>query len=219
MIDVKTFQTEQEWVNAIVAEVEAVCKTGSCYLGLAGGNTPIPVYEALGERTDLLPMIHAYEIDERYISAEDGTSNQHMIREAFGENINQLASVHFFDTEKEIEASIKEFAHEIKDVQLDVVLLGVGGDGHMASLFPGQIDPSTKFRTEHTTTETLAVYDRLTMTLPYLQAAKRTILMTAGASKKEVVNNLIDDNIELSIQDFPVVYLRKQPESIIYHLG
>ena len=122
--------------NLIISDITSTNqKTYS--IGLSGGNTPKIAYSML--KTDIpdLSKIIFWTVDERWISLEDENSNQSMINSIFKETDAQIMEFEYTQESAERDASIysKKLSDNIS--QFDTAILGVGEDGHIASLFPG----------------------------------------------------------------------------------
>lgn len=168
-------------------------------IALAGGSTPKPLYEALSSETLPWSKIHIFWGDERYVPGTHPDSNQLMARQAWLNKVEIPAeNIHPMDTsgqDPEKDATKHEAElHRLFQTEpgtfpaLDVVLLGMGDDGHTASLFPH--------------TEALKVSDRsiavgnkdgqprLTFTVPLINRARCVIFLVAGANKRPALKQV-----------------------------
>ena len=164
---------------------EAIAKRGICTIALAGGSTPKPLYEKLASQN-----LH---------------SNEGMARQAWLNHIDiPAANIHPMPTMAANPAvDAASYDHELRSFfkgseqslpEFDIILLGMGDDGHTASLFPY--------------TEALDVGDRLvtvgnkdgepriTLTIPLINAAHNIIFLIAGASKQEPLNKIFHEEID-----------------------
>ncbi len=174
----------------------AVLARHRCTVALAGGSTPKPLYEAMAAQQLPWEKIHVFWGDERYVPPDHPDSNQRMAREAWLDRVPvPAANIHPMpvgaedpaaDAEKH-DAELREFflvgAGEFP--AFDVILLGMGDDGHTASLFPH--------------TEALKVADRLvaagskdgqprlTFTVPLINSARCAIFIVSGAGKRSAL--------------------------------
>ena len=147
-------------------------------VALAGGSTPRPVYEALaGEELDW-PGWHVWWSDERLVPPHHPDSNERLAREALLAHVPiPAAQIH----------PLRDPSIALPD-RFDLVLLGIGGDGHTASLFPGDsaleaTDPVVRVeRPDH---------PRLTMTFPVLNAARCVAFLVSGAEKRHVLERVL----------------------------
>ena len=175
----------------ISARVRAMIESrGVCHLALAGGNTPAPVYREL----DLdLTKVEFWFGDERCVPPDHADSNYRVAREIFGE----AAVMHRMQAEREDrQAAADDYADQLP-ISMDITLLGMGGDGHTASIFPGQ-SPMGR----------VAVVQgpkpppwRLTLTEGEIRDSREIIVLVTGASKAEMVRRALrDPSANLPIQ-------------------
>ena len=169
-------------------------------VALAGGKTPAPVYRALAQMVD--PQIDWRRIDlflgdERMVSRGDLESNYRSAIESFQSSSPDLGwSIHHVKTEnspndaawkyeKLIRRTVVNRAHDIPS--LNLVLLGLGSDGHTASLFPGAETLHESERLVVPATHPVSGQDRVTLTLPVLGAARAVIFLVCGPGKSEIM--------------------------------
>jgi len=177
----------------------AINDRGLCTIALSGGSTPKPLYEAIA--TQQLPWnkIHVFWGDERYVPPENPDSNQLMARRAWLDRVDIPAeNIHSIPTDEvdpavaahKYEQHLQEF-FQTKNGEfpvLDLNLLGMGDDGHTASLFPH--------------TEALHVRDRLitvgnkdgqpriTFTVPTINQSRCVMFIVAGANKRPALTQV-----------------------------
>jgi 6-phosphogluconolactonase len=203
----------------IVASIQdCLAEKNSCVVALAGGSTPVAVYRhlALPPFVDQIDWSKVDLIfgDERFVSHEDVLSNYRMANEnllsRLGEN---KPRVHYVDTiESSAQVSADKYSKALSSLcsidsnntpQIDLVLLGMGDDGHMASLFPGAKALSQDFKSQ----EFVAVEDwpgragdyRISLTPRTLLAAKKTIFMVKGKDKAETLSKALNPDSEPSL--------------------
>jgi 6-phosphogluconolactonase len=176
----------------------ALAERDRCQIALAGGRTPAATYSQLGqehlpwERVDLLLG------DERFVPADDQASNARLLHETlmaggpgrqarFHPVPTQLAS-----PEEAAQAYARTLAQLCGDHPpvLDLVLLGLGDDGHTASLFPGTA--ATTVTDETVTVSEGKGIPRITLTAPVLSAARRVLFLVSGADKQQALGRLLD---------------------------
>jgi 6-phosphogluconolactonase len=210
--DVKVFSSleEMSWAAACAFEdlsrIRAIeNKTFSA--ALSGGLTPRLLYQILASRALLGRIqwknIHLFQVDERCVPPDHPDSNYRMIREALLDNADIPAeNFHRMQAEQaDLEQAARDYAHELARVlqpqdgdrpRLDIVFLGMGPDGHTASLFPGTAaleEQSVWVRPNHV--ERLGMR-RLTMTFPLLNTAAHVIFLVAGADKAEGLRKVLE---------------------------
>jgi len=168
-------------------------------LFLSGGPTARRCYERLAEADDVeWPMVDVYVGDERFVPADDPDANQRLIRESLIDAVGGVGSFVPMPTElgdpDTCAAAYQEVvAGILAGPGIDVVHLGMGTDGHTASLFPGA--PSLDAGPD---TFVLATEDpngqnphpRLTLTLPAIDRARLAVFTVAGTSKRDAVAKL-----------------------------
>ncbi|MFQ5709994.1 MAG: 6-phosphogluconolactonase, partial [bacterium] len=180
-----------------------VRRQGSCNLTLAGGNTPRDVYVRLGLGTIQSQIkwdrVHLYWGDERTVPPDHPDSNYGMVKATL---LSRIAipdeNVHRIRGEMAPREAAAEYAallqehFDNKPPRFDLVLLGLGGDGHTASLFP------TSRALEEQNRWVKAVFVpkfntwRVTLTFPVLNNAREVIFLVAGSEKAKIVQRVLD---------------------------
>lgn len=217
-MQVQTFLTSADFIHHAVVFVESVYESGGRYAALAGGATPMPLYAALAESSVIdMSQMHLYTIDERYVPRTHRDSNFTNIQNAFAKSSVPI-DLHGFDTNLEIGAALSRFEEELHTVpsqSFDIAIVGIGTDGHVASLFPESDGLYESNRlVAHTTTETLAVRDRLTVTLPVIMKSKHVLVLLQGAQKKMMLEDVLQS--EKTIAQLPAKALLNHPNISVY---
>ncbi|MBM3227275.1 6-phosphogluconolactonase [Candidatus Peribacteria bacterium] len=191
-------RTEREFVHTAALHIadaveRAIAQRGQCILGLSGGSTPRPVYEALA--TMQLPWEHLriFLVDERYVPADHAESNQHLIKETLLQGTN-ITTDHlcFPDTDLPLSQCIERYALSLhtlcSDHLPDLVVLGMGEDGHIASLFPpvSELALGDQALIIHTITDAFAVHDRISVSLNLLACSDEQLFLLKGEKKKKI---------------------------------
>lgn len=179
--------------------VQRAAASESISIALSGGNTPAPLYELLGSsparETLAEKRVTWVVVDERCVPITDPQSNAGMIdRTLFGGGMSKAHQFLHFRTEfHEPSRSAIEFERVWRDLglqELDVVILGLGEDGHTASLFPGTPVVDIEDRIASEVFVPCLNSWRVTLTMPIIRAAKLRIVLAAGASKREVIRQV-----------------------------
>jgi 6-phosphogluconolactonase len=188
--------------NAMVEIVyDAVQRRDRCSVALAGGNTPRTLYGLLAsEFRDRLPWtrIHIFWGDERYVPADSVDSNYRMAREVLLDHVPcPPANIHPMPTySASPDAAAATYAATLRDYfgddgpRFDLALLGLGADGHTASLFPKSAALAERTRWVVATTAPAEPSVRLTLTLPVLNRAANLFVLVAGADKANALQHV-----------------------------
>jgi len=169
--------------------VEAAAAGGQ--IVLTGGNTPRAAYEQVATQPDVWEHATLWFGDERCVPPTDERSNYRMANEALISRVHPR-SVHRIQGELGPTEAADAYEHDLRvggPPEFDLLLLGLGPDGHLASLFPGQQTLSERSRLAVGVPEAgLEPYvPRVSMTLPALSSAKRIVFLVSGASKADAV--------------------------------
>ena len=191
-----------EWVRTAD---EAIARAGRFAVALSGGNTPRALYAKLAGEV-LRSRIawdrwHFFWGDERSVPADHPDSNYRMAYEALLSRVPvPAANIHRIETERgpaeaaaAYEAALRDFFAPPRGgfPRFDLILLGIGEEGHTASLFPGSAALEERERL------VVAVYveklktDRITFTLPVLNSAAEVAFLVSGKSKAEAVKETL----------------------------
>jgi 6-phosphogluconolactonase len=159
-------------------------------LALAGGTTPQPVYERLASIEYPWSEVDVLFTDERCVPPDHPDSNVGMVERALLSRLDPPPRVHGMPGET-CEADAHEVAlrQTFGALRLDLAVLGLGTDGHTASLFPG--DPVLEERLRWVARVTRPDHPRITLTLPVLSSARLAMFLVAGAEKREAVARLV----------------------------
>lgn len=171
-----------------------LCATlrGACALCLAGGSTPRPVYAALAEPLlkTAIPwdLVQIFFGDERAVPPDDPHSNFRMVSEALIRRVGlPPGSVHRMEAEADdLQQAADRYAALVPEA-LDILVLGIGADGHTASLFPGSPALRETTRRVVPVRAPRAPERRLTITPPVIAAARRVVVLAAGKDKARAV--------------------------------
>ena len=183
---------------------EAIAVRGRFHVAMAGGGTPRPVYQRLAQPPfrDTLnwSRIEIWFGDERCVPPDSERSNYHMVEQALLQHIEIPAdNVHRMRGEMPPEDAAIAYVGELRGAfgdggppRLDLILLGVGGDGHTASLFPDT--PALLERERWVRGQLVKTQQewRLTLTYPVLNAAATLWVLAHGADKADIVARVLE---------------------------
>jgi len=205
----------KEFYEEIANDIEriinnAIEKRGKATLLLSGGSSPIPVYQILGKKDLDWPKIHFGLVDERFVPVNHEHSNEDMIRKMFNGEVNKdfqlLGMVEdAFDYKRNSER-IEDYYSAF--YESDLILLGMGLDGHTASIFPNERNSTMSYEMNTNTVLTQAPtfpYKRISTTPRLIHSAKNLFLLLNGKNKKEVFEN---SHLNLPIHKFiPYIHM------------
>jgi len=181
-----------EWLRLEVTR--AIAERGSCALGLAGGRTPEPVYGELAAGSSIdWSKVSVFFGDERAVPPDHPDSNYFMVHLTLLSRVPIPAgNVHRMEAERaDREAAAREYERSLPP-RLDVLLLGMGPDGHTASLFPGSAALDERHRLVVPVLGARPPAERLTITPPVLEAARKLAVIATGEDKALVVARAIE---------------------------
>jgi 6-phosphogluconolactonase len=186
-----------EYSNASIRE------HGKFAVALAGGSTPREAYELLGtgefkSRVEW-SLVHLYFGDERMAPPDSNESNYRMVNEALisqvaipAENVHRIiGEIAPAESAESYEAELKSFFGNVDWPRFDLVLLGMGADGHTASLFPGSAALKEETRWVVATRHPQTGQARITLTLPLLNHAARVNFLVTGNEKAATLTRVL----------------------------
>jgi len=189
-----------EW---FVAEAnKAIAKQGKFTVALSGGATPRQLFMELAKAEWQKQMDWSKVIvfwgDERFVAPTDAQSNQKMARETLLDHVpiakKNIIPVPFLAT---AELSAKQYEVELKQIfsdlpQFDLILLGLGADGHTASLFPGSRALKEKIRWVCPSQPKTGGPERITLTYPVINNGALVCFLVTGAEKAAIVKEILE---------------------------
>ncbi len=202
---IRIFDDPDRLAEAAAQEIEAWVRltAPNVTIGLAGGSTPRATYERLRDARLPWKEVHGWMTDERFVPVTDPASNTGMVAGALFDHVP--AVLHRIPWVEDPKAAAAAYEQQLQGVlemsptglKPGLILLGIGEDGHTASLFPD--------------TEALEVTDRdyvahwvpqqeswrLTATLPLLKRARRTMFLVSGAHKAQIVADVLEGDAGL----------------------
>lgn len=182
------------------AILDAIKERGNATIALSGGSSPLEAYRLLAKEPIDWNKVNVYWVDERAAPPEHERSNYGASKKALLDAISiPPGNIHRMRAEDpDLEKAAADYEAELRNIKakisglpaLDLVVLGVGDDGHTASLFPGE-------DTVHITDRLVAVAPakngreaRLTLTAPVLENAKASVIIVLGKSKHEPLERI-----------------------------
>jgi 6-phosphogluconolactonase len=171
------------------AAVRSIAARGRFHLVLAGGTTPLAAYTLLADWPAEWEHWHIFLGDERCLSASDRDRNSVAAARVFFDRVPiPSANLHLMAAERGAEAAAAAYAAQIRPfLPFDLVLLGMGEDGHTASLFPGhEIPPGPLVIPVHGSPKPPP--DRVSLTPRALAASRDLLILVTGAGKRKALD-------------------------------
>jgi 6-phosphogluconolactonase len=171
------------------AAASAIAERGSFSVALSGGSTPKLMYEALRGLDVDWAKVHVYFSDERSVGPDSPDSNYRSAKVELLDHLSAApAQVERIEGERDPQQAAADYAALLPQ-QLDLVLLGMGDDGHTASLFPDTEGLTTGGRVVANWVPQLETW-RISFTFAEINAARERWLLVTGASKAEVLREV-----------------------------
>lgn len=205
MVEIRTLSDAAAWAEACAdrladALLAAMTETGRAVFAGAGGSTPAPIYARLARAPLDWPRVAVTLVDERYVPESSPDSNAALLKRALLTGPAAAARfVPLYSPQVTVDRAAAVAAHrlhaELDGGRLDAVLLGMGEDGHICSMFPGNpalrslLSPGlrpTVFGVAAGRDGMAPSMERLSLNLPWLIQARRVVLALTGTRKREV---------------------------------
>ena len=203
-IQTHDFSTPAELVTVFSQRIadtlrQAISEKGSASLVVSGGSTPLPLFKALSSKPIDWSKVIITLADERWVAPTDAASNEKLVRDNLLQNEAAAGQFLALKTAHEnAEDAVAELNAAIKLIQMpfDVVILGMGEDGHTASLFPcsEQISQGLDLNTQSVfiaTQPTTAPHQRMSLTLKALVSSANIFLHLTGDKKRAVLDDAL----------------------------
>lgn len=218
-MNVETYENPEELARAAArAFVEdagkAIAERGRFAVALAGGSTPKATYEILARdhAGDVdWPHVHTFFGDERTVPPDHEDSNYRMARATLLDHV-PVGSVHRVRGELPPEEAAESYERELAEFfgdappTFDLVMLGIGGDGHTASLFPETSALDVTDRTVVANPVPRLQTTRITLTVPVVNATRRALFLVAGEDKAEALEEILHGRADP--HDYPARLVR-----------
>jgi 6-phosphogluconolactonase len=178
----------EQVASAVADELVAAARSGAA-IALTGGRSPGRAYELAAEREPDWSTASVWWGDERCVPPEDERSNYRLARETLLDRLEAIPrEVQRINGELDAEKAAREYDELLRGVSLELVLLGIGSDGHTASLFPNQPTLDERERRAIPAEATVEPFvERVTLTLPVLCSAPTVLFIVTGDEKAEAV--------------------------------
>lgn len=229
--EVKIFETPKEAYKAVAEQILHLTQTSRqprFDIALSGGNTPKGLFKKLSKNySELIPWsrIHFWWGDERCVSPNDEESNYKMTNDYLFSKISiPKENIHRIRGEENPEKEANRYSDEIdgqlnhrgKNPVFDLLILGIGDDGHTASIFPNELELFENDKicsvTQHPTTG----QNRITITGRVLNNATRIFFLVTGENKSSRISEIMNDNEAAKL--LPAYYISQKNGELIWFL-
>jgi 6-phosphogluconolactonase len=186
-VEITVVEDEESVARAVAERLAGQARAGG-HVVLTGGSTPRRAYELAAELEPDWSRVRLWWGDERCVPPEDDLSNYGMAKAALLDRLDAAPhAVHRMQGELGKEVGAAGYERDLQPVEaFDLVLLGLGPDGHIASLFPGAPTLDEEERRAVGAAPGFEPFvDRITLTLPTLRAAREILFLLAGEQKAD----------------------------------
>lgn len=216
-------QLAENLANDIIARLNAaIIEKGQAVLAVSGGSTPKRLFQELSTRVLAWDKVTVVLVDERYVSPDDDRSNEKLVRENLVKGEASSAQIlGFWMDGYNIHDAMNKLDSKFQNMDVDVVILGMGLDGHTASFFPGGSNLE-KAISPHCSKAILdmeaegAGEPRLTITLPQIMKARFHVLHIEGDEKHKVLQQAMSEKTDQILPIRSVVEAIKVPTHLYW---
>lgn len=212
--EVFVFSDDKQMVKSaverwLVMASEAIAREGRFTIALSGGKTPVGFYRELAccNQGIAWEKIHIFLADERFVPFDDEASNYRMIKENLLDSVAVPAeNIHPISTqETSPDLSAKSYEAHLRDFfklrlgerpTFYLIMLGIGEDGHTASLFPDTVSWTEKDRLVVAVRSKKLSSERISLSLPVINSAKNIIFLVSGKRKARIIKAILEENNE-----------------------
>ena len=229
--EVRIFETPKKVYKAVAKEIFRLTQNSTqpnFNIALSGGNSPKGLFNKLSKKyADSIPWnrIHLWWGDERCVSPYDEESNYKMTKEFLLSKIPiPKENIHRIRGEKKPEEEAKRYAKEISEILnhrgknpvFDLLILGIGDDGHTASIFPDQIELFEEEQICAVTQHPLTGQKRITITGNVLNNANQIFFLAVGENKSMRISEIMNDSEAAKL--LPAYYISPINGDLIWFL-
>ncbi|MBW2637736.1 MAG: 6-phosphogluconolactonase [Deltaproteobacteria bacterium] len=202
----------------------AIANRGRFTVALSGGKTPGDFFTRLAEMPNLpWDETHIFQVDERFVDPTDIENNMLLIKEALisrvsipNDNIYPITTEGITPEEsaREYEQELRRFFHNDTLPRFDLIMLGIGNDGHSASLFPGSPCLHETKRLVVSVVAKGPPRERISLTLPVINHARSVVFLATGERKAPVMREILEEKDS----SLPAAQVRPDKGSLLFVL-
>jgi len=217
---VHQFQNRESLVVELTSQIAnlltiGIAKNGKASLAVSGGSTPVHLFEHLSTQDISWHAVVITLVDERWVEPTDDDSNEHLVKTHLLRN--KAAAATFIGMKNSAKTAGKgeaECEQRLQNIPrpFDVLILGMGGDGHTASLFPGakNLAAATDMQSDRSCmglAPLTAPHERMSLTLPVILDSRHIFLHITGQEKKDVLEKALADG---PTAEMPIRFVLRQ---------
>ena len=187
---------------------KAIDERGKFCLALSGGRTPVGFYQKLSQQPLDWGKTHLFTVDERFVSWDHPDSNYGMIYHNLLRKLSiSEQNCHFIVVEgSPLHETVDKYERELRSFfklqlgqfpEFDLVILGIGVDGHLASLFPNHSALNEESRLVISVASQDVRHVRISLTLPVLNHARNIIFIVSGSHKAQILKQIFEEKLML----------------------
>ena len=192
-VDLVVLDDEKEAAAVVAGRLARAAREGGNVV-LTGGRTPELAYREAAQAEPDWSRTSLWWGDERCVPQDDELSNYGMAKRALLDRLEvPPAGVHRIRGELGKEAAAADYDRELGDETLDLILLGLGGDGHVASLFPNAPTLERRERVLPAEAQLEPFVDRVTLSIPALRSGQELLFLVTGDEKADAVRRAFRD--------------------------
>lgn len=215
-LDISIYVDESELIGAAITDItdlisSGLRKSGTFHLALTGGTLGNLISKELAAQFNVGDWsgLHIWWSDERFVPLNSAERNDL----AFLSSLTNADIKFHRIMGEDVESAATFLAKEINGIDLDLIILGMGPDGHIASLFPGAIHADEKREVFAITDSPKPPRERVTFSLKKINSAKAIWLVASGAGKADAVAGLIEEDMNLPVSHVNLSRLLVDSES------
>lgn len=220
---IKKFSKRSNLANKLAKQIGlrlniGIKENGQASLAVSGGTTPVELFKHLSKLDIAWKHIVITLVDERWVEAKKEDSNEHLVRSYLLKN--KAARATFLGMKNEsatAELGAKAYEQHLKQTPhpFDVLILGMGNDGHTASLFPGSKNLTKATAMDSgklcmAITPLDAKHERLTLTLPAILDSKQIFIHITGSKKYKIIRIARDNGVA---NELPIRFILRQQKT------
>lgn len=217
---IKEFPDRKSLVEALAGQVgellgKGIVDNGRASLALSGGSTPVPLFERLSRLDIPWQDVVVTLVDERWVAVTEADSNERLVRSHLLQN--RAAAATFIGMKNRAASASegeRECEQQLQNISrpFDVLILGMGGDGHTASLFPWaeKLGAATAMDSDRSCmglASLTAPHERMSLTLPVILDSRQLYLHIVGQDKKDVLDQAMRNG---PVEEMPIRFILKQ---------